>query len=687
MTDSVIDLSARRHLRDRVLLTLECRAAAEPIVREFLVDTTLPAVQVIDLMAVGLGLAPSPTTLLELRRRGGAPRYAGRAIHHFDHDGLWDVTDRHFSEVVQAATNLAADLWIDFRPGSGWAFRIAVAPPRPIAAGPTHSPFMPVDPAAPLLTLDVSPPVFQAFQQARAGQPIPPPLRSALLRDGAGEHLAETRPLDAPGLVHVYFRMSANKVAFPWFGLLETYVTTSELPGPRLGLIDYLVRHGSMKLLKNGRIAVADTRRLVRESEIYTSLLESAYGPGEDPDMLSNSDEVPLLADALATLLNTPLTRPDGQRLVLDPDFHVERRLGPDSSYLIDAGEFLIIDILTGKITGDGGRVNYPWPEHILRPAEDARFSPTPAADDVRHDNYVDEPKVAAFVRAKAERLPGIPESARGRAKTEQGLVLSMQQLLAAADARDREEWSFPGLNGDGDAYPEEPPASVFGFGSPEELDPALLPGRRATQAERDFSGEVHHMEFAITLSGVDVPVARVMQLPVALDAQTGMQLMLLLFGWKLNHLHHLSLNQPGTIDAGHRIGIYPHLSHVEPFTNFFWGDSVELGQVLVPGGARVTLEYDYGDGWEMVVDARKVVRRTAGAHVVEATGACPPEGVGGPDGYAQLREILTRGPERAARKDPSLGLEWARELAERWQGLNLDTPQFGPGSYPLQLR
>jgi hypothetical protein len=53
---------------------------------------------------------------------------------------------------------------------------------------------------------------------------------------------------------------------------------------------------------------------------------------------------------------------------------------------------------------------------------------------------------------------------------------------------------------------------------------------------------------------------------------------------------------------------------------------------------------YDFGDGWEHTIKIERLVDPEPGAlypRLVEASGRCPPEDVGGPWGYAEMLEAI----------------------------------------------
>jgi len=53
---------------------------------------------------------------------------------------------------------------------------------------------------------------------------------------------------------------------------------------------------------------------------------------------------------------------------------------------------------------------------------------------------------------------------------------------------------------------------------------------------------------------------------------------------------------------------------------------------------------YDYGDGWEHTIKVERMTApepNVAYPRLIEASGRCPPEDVGGPPGYAEMLEAL----------------------------------------------
>jgi Plasmid pRiA4b ORF-3-like protein len=61
-------------------------------------------------------------------------------------------------------------------------------------------------------------------------------------------------------------------------------------------------------------------------------------------------------------------------------------------------------------------------------------------------------------------------------------------------------------------------------------------------------------------------------------------------------------------------------------------------------GGKSLKYLYDFGDGWEHTIKAERIFAGVPGLEqpfLLEATGRCPPEDVGGPWGYMELLEAI----------------------------------------------
>jgi hypothetical protein len=71
----------------------------------------------------------------------------------------------------------------------------------------------------------------------------------------------------------------------------------------------------------------------------------------------------------------------------------------------------------------------------------------------------------------------------------------------------------------------------------------------------------------------------------------------------------------------------------------------ITLNQILPGCGATCIYEYDFGDGWEHLIEVEaEVPNENVTVHVPRCLGgepACPPDDCGGPHGYAHFVEAI----------------------------------------------
>ena len=88
-------------------------------------------------------------------------------------------------------------------------------------------------------------------------------------------------------------------------------------------------------------------------------------------------------------------------------------------------------------------------------------------------------------------------------------------------------------------------------------------------------------------------------------------------------------------------------------------------------GTKRMTYLYDFGDGWEHTIRVEYVVAPEPGARypqLVEATGRCPPEDIGGPPGYEEYLEAI-KDPSHASRRVHRMLRRQFRSRCRRYRG------------------
>lgn len=129
-------------------------------------------------------------------------------------------------------------------------------------------------------------------------------------------------------------------------------------------------------------------------------------------------------------------------------------------------------------------------------------------------------------------------------------------------------------------------------------------------------------LRLRVTMREVEPPVLRVLDVPAGVLLPELHDLLQAAFGWTDSHLHQF-------VADGVRYGV-PDLDGPEDERD---ESAVRLREL--PG--RFDYLYDFGDGWEHEVVIVGPGEDRPG--VVGGEGACPPEDVGGPHGYADFRQ------------------------------------------------
>ncbi len=139
--------------------------------------------------------------------------------------------------------------------------------------------------------------------------------------------------------------------------------------------------------------------------------------------------------------------------------------------------------------------------------------------------------------------------------------------------------------------------------------------------------------ELKVTLLDVSPPVWRRLRVPSAVTLSALHSILQVAFGWHDAHLHEW------------RVGERTFGLSDEPS----WGEEIEdesaavLGE-LAPADSVLHYDYDFGDGWEHLVEVVGVREFDPGeppVAVLEGARAVPPEDCGGPEGYEHLLDAL----------------------------------------------
>lgn len=147
-----------------------------------------------------------------------------------------------------------------------------------------------------------------------------------------------------------------------------------------------------------------------------------------------------------------------------------------------------------------------------------------------------------------------------------------------------------------------------------------------------------------ITLSGSKPPIWRRFCLPGAVTLDRLHDVIQIVMGWQETHLHRFEI--------AHRC--YEEKSEESEADALNEGE-YRLCDLVAGKGDRFTYEYDFGDGWRHVLLIEAVTRPPAGhgacVACLDGRRRCPPEDVGGSDGYAEFLSALgdPDHPERAS--------------------------------------
>jgi hypothetical protein len=137
-----------------------------------------------------------------------------------------------------------------------------------------------------------------------------------------------------------------------------------------------------------------------------------------------------------------------------------------------------------------------------------------------------------------------------------------------------------------------------------------------------------------ITLHEVEPAVMRRIEVPLTIRLDRLHLALQAAIGWTNSHLYEIRARDVGW-------GI----------PDADWGDGpldarkARLLDVLEDTGVKsLRYLYDFGDGWEHTIKVERIVGAVPDAaypRLIEATGRCPPEDIGGPWGYGEFLEAI----------------------------------------------
>lgn len=179
-----------------------------------------------------------------------------------------------------------------------------------------------------------------------------------------------------------------------------------------------------------------------------------------------------------------------------------------------------------------------------------------------------------------------------------------------------------------------------------------MLDGR--TRVPRDgatprFSQPDDIFQVRVTLVDVEPPIWRRLLVPQGLTLPRLHAVLQVVMGWTNSHLYQFKVGD---------------VCFAEPHEEFEPGPidnrRITLNQIAPRRGLTCIYEYDFGDGWEHLIEVEDElpVETVAGQvpRCVGGTRACPPEDCGGPYGFAEFLQAI-RNPDHPEHDGY---LEWA---------------------------
>ena len=163
--------------------------------------------------------------------------------------------------------------------------------------------------------------------------------------------------------------------------------------------------------------------------------------------------------------------------------------------------------------------------------------------------------------------------------------------------------------------------------------------------------------QFKVTLSHVRPPVWRRVEVPADINLHRLAAILITVMGWHGGHLHQFSFG-----------GKYYGIPDEDGIAETIDEREVLLRNIVGQGVKRFIFEYDFGDGWDHVVEFEGAVAPEKGARYprcIKGARHCPPEDCGGPHGYAEFLDAI-RDP-----KHPE------HESMREWIGGDFDPEEF----------
>lgn len=144
-------------------------------------------------------------------------------------------------------------------------------------------------------------------------------------------------------------------------------------------------------------------------------------------------------------------------------------------------------------------------------------------------------------------------------------------------------------------------------------------------------------IQLKIILKEVEPTVWRRVQVPADYPLRRAHDVVQAAMGWFDMHLHEFRI--------GHKVYGQPEIEGDLAFGTRIYNDrNIKLGKIAEKGLHGFEYVYDFGDDWRHDIRIEKATPpdgAVAYPVLVDWSGACPPEDVGGPPGYAEFLQAI----------------------------------------------
>lgn len=180
-----------------------------------------------------------------------------------------------------------------------------------------------------------------------------------------------------------------------------------------------------------------------------------------------------------------------------------------------------------------------------------------------------------------------------------------------------------------------------------------------------------------ITLEGIEPEIKREISVPEGITFATLHDFIQIVFGWGNYHMYEFEIPERKLEITCDYERVAEYNDYIEfkksqqtkkEFANTISVDRLYENELLdteyaqideyMEVGKEIDYVYDFGDYWEHKIKVKKVIEvGSQNAKLIKASGITPPDDVGGPEGYKEVRDVLEN-PNSDGYEEM---MEWAR--------------------------